>query len=119
MLKEKVDGLRDFPEHTAMMIKHLILSHHGSFEFGSPALPMIREAFVLNFVDDLDAKMNFLDRLSSQVGPDEYQWTDYQRTMERFLYVSGHSAAHEPQGAGLAKDDAAKALDSRQQSLWK
>ena len=36
---------------------HMILSHHGKLEFGSPKLPMIPEALVLNFVDDLDAKM--------------------------------------------------------------
>ena len=38
-------------------MRHLILSHHGKLEFGSPKLPMIPEALVLNFVDDLDAKM--------------------------------------------------------------
>ena len=104
ILQEKLATLRDFPERTAMMIKHLVISHHGRYEFGSPALPMIREAFVLNFIDDLDAKMNYLDRLSRQAVPAEYQWTEYQRTMERFLFVTGHKA-----------DDEA---GERQPSLW-
>jgi 3'-5' exoribonuclease len=91
LLHDKIGQIKDFPEQTAMMIKHLVLSHHGRYEFGSAVLPMIREAFVLHLIDDLDAKMNFLDRLSNKQEEDEYQWTDYQRTLERFLYVRGSS----------------------------
>jgi 3'-5' exoribonuclease len=40
-----------------LLVLHMILSHHGKLEFGSPKLPMIPEALVLNFLDDLDAKM--------------------------------------------------------------
>lgn len=116
ILQEKMAALPDFPERTAMMIKHLIISHHGRYEFGSPALPMIREAFVLNFIDDLDAKMNYLDRLSRQVDPTAYQWTEYQRTMERFLFVTGHAAqGHGDNSSGLEGDDEA---GQRQPSLW-
>jgi len=116
ILQEKLAALRDFPERTAMMIKHLVISHHGRYEFGSPALPMIREAFVLNFIDDLDAKMNYLDRLSRQVAPTDYQWTEYQRTMERFMFVTGHAAqADGENGPGSASDDEA---GQRQPSLW-
>jgi len=91
LLHDKINQIQGFPEQTAMMIKHLVLSHHGRYEFGSAVLPMIREAFVLHLIDDLDAKMNFLDRLSSRQEGDDYQWTDYQRTLERFLYVHGPS----------------------------
>jgi len=116
ILHEKLATLPDFPERTAVMIKHLVISHHGRYEFGSPALPMIREAFVLNFIDDLDAKMNYLDRLGRQVAPSEYQWTDYQRTMERFLFVTGHDAQmHGDRGSDPESDDEAR---QRQPSLW-
>lgn len=116
ILQEKIAALRDFPERTAMMIKHLVISHHGRYEFGSPALPMTREAFALNFIDDLDAKMNYLDRLSRQVAPAEYQWTEYQRTMERFLFVTGHAAQlNGDKGANLEGDAEA---GQRQPSLW-
>jgi 3'-5' exoribonuclease len=47
----------DFPDRLRTLVLHMILSHHGKLEFGSPKLPMIPEALVLNFVDDLDAKM--------------------------------------------------------------
>lgn len=89
LLHDKISQIQGFPEQTAMMIKHLVLSHHGRYEFGSSVLPMTREAFVLHLIDDLDAKMNFLDKLGSKQDGDDYQWSDYQRTFERFLYVRG------------------------------
>ncbi len=52
-----IDSLPDFPPRLKVLVEHMILSHHGKLEFGSPKLPMIPEALVLNFVDDLDAKM--------------------------------------------------------------
>lgn len=116
IIQQKLSGLRDFPERTATMIKHLVLSHHGSHEFGSPTLPMIREAFVLNFIDDLDAKMNYLDRLSRQAPVGEYQITEYQRNLERFLFVTAHSAQAEE---NLDSDpDQAVDQGQRQPSLW-
>lgn len=45
-----------------LLLEHMILSHHGNKEFGSPILPLTREAVVLHFVDDLDSKMNILDK---------------------------------------------------------
>ena len=56
---------------------------------------MLHEAFILNFLDDLDAKINYVERLSSQVPDGEYQWSDYQRNLERFLFLSGHEAQPE------------------------
>lgn len=116
IIQAKLAKLPDFPERTAMMIKHLVISHHGRYEFGSPALPMTREAFVLNFIDDLDAKMNYLDRLSRPLAPAEYQWTDYQRTLERFLFVTGHAAQGDSPPAPGAEGDGG--AGERQPSLW-
>jgi 3'-5' exoribonuclease len=52
-----IDALPGFPDRLRTLVIHMILAHHGKLEFGSPKLPMIPEALVLNFVDDLDAKM--------------------------------------------------------------
>ena len=57
MVEKAIDGLSNFPDRLRTLVLHMILSHHGKLEFGSPKLPMIPEAIVLNFVDDLDAKM--------------------------------------------------------------
>jgi 3'-5' exoribonuclease len=57
LVENTIDSLPGFPPRLKTLVLHLILSHHGKLEFGSPKLPMIPEALVLNFVDDLDAKM--------------------------------------------------------------
>jgi len=57
MVDRALEQLPGFPPRLATLVKHMILAHHGKLEFGSPKLPMIPEALVLNFVDDLDAKM--------------------------------------------------------------
>jgi 3'-5' exoribonuclease len=57
LVEKTIANLPDFPPRLKTLVIHVILSHHGKLEFGSPKLPMIPEALVLNFVDDLDAKM--------------------------------------------------------------
>ena len=57
LAEKTIAALPGFPDRLRTLVLHMILSHHGKLEFGSPKLPMIPEALVLNFVDDLDAKM--------------------------------------------------------------
>jgi 3'-5' exoribonuclease len=57
LVEKTIVALPDFPDRLRTLVLHMILSHHGKLEFGSPKLPMIPEALVLNFLDDLDAKM--------------------------------------------------------------
>jgi 3'-5' exoribonuclease len=71
-----IDSLPNFPPKLKTLVLHMILSHHGKLEFGSPKLPMIPEALVLNFLDDLDAKMQamsseFEKSIREGKGPDE------------------------------------------------
>lgn len=119
ILQEKIAEIPSFPSELSDRLKHLILSHHGKYEFGSPVVPMIREAFVLNFIDDLDAKMNYLDRLSEQAEGEGYQWTPYQRTLERFLFVPGHSDDLTEENGELASDEDGTAnKGGKQHYLW-
>ena len=55
-----------------LILQHLVLSHHGKAEWGSPKPPMIREAELLHFIDIIDAKMNMLDRALAKVEPGEF-----------------------------------------------
>jgi 3'-5' exoribonuclease len=76
LAEKAIDSLPDFPPKLKTLVLHMILSHHGKLEFGSPKLPMIPEALVLNFLDDLDAKMQavageFEKSLREGKGPDE------------------------------------------------
>jgi 3'-5' exoribonuclease len=62
LVEKTIDGLPGFPDRLRTLVVHMILSHHGKLEFGSPKLPMIPEALVLNFLDDLDAKMQAVEK---------------------------------------------------------
>jgi 3'-5' exoribonuclease len=115
MIQEKIRGIVGFPEDLADRLKHLILSHHGRHEFGSPSLPMIQEAFALNFLDELDSKINYLDRLAGQARGEGYQWTEFQRNLERFLLVKGHPADADALTREQEQDNGA---DPRQRTLF-
>ena len=66
-------------------IEHLILSHHGCLEFGSPVAPMTIEAFILSFADDLDAKINMVRQaIRDDTGDGEF--TAYHNRLERVLW---------------------------------
>jgi len=74
-----------------MHFKHMILSHHGEYHFGSPKRPKTAEAMALHYADNLDAKMNQFSSVFAELdtgdGPaGEPGWTPFQRTLERFLY---------------------------------
>lgn len=84
MLEDKISGLKKFPEETALCLKHMILSHHGEYDFGSPKRPKFLEAFVLHLIDDLDAKMNGIARIMAG-DKKEGAWTDFNRMFERYL----------------------------------
>jgi len=87
LVAEQANRIKDFPDELLLQVQHLILSHHGRQEFGSPTVPMTPEAFLLSFIDDLDSKMNLLEQLRRKQPAEGHQWTDYQRSLERFLYL--------------------------------
>jgi 3'-5' exoribonuclease len=89
MIAEAAGRVRDFPEELLEQLQHLILSHHGRQEFGSPTVPMTVEAFILSFLDDLDAKMNITEQLRRKMEGTKLSWTEYQRALERYLYLGG------------------------------
>jgi len=75
-----------FPLHLALRLKHMVVSHHGEYEFGSPKLPMTLEAMALHQLDNLDAKIHsFRQIIQEDVNPDA-NWTVYQSTLGRKLY---------------------------------
>src|SRR5437588_2952597 len=56
-VSKAMDGIDGFPPNLKAVVQHLLISHHGEYEFGSPKLPMIREALVFHYLDDLDSKL--------------------------------------------------------------
>lgn len=87
LLVEKVNGLPGFPKHLHTLVEHIILSHHGSLEFGSPKLPMIPEAVLLHYLDDAEAKMLAMKEACepAQEGTPAPMYIDRVRALERPL----------------------------------
>lgn len=109
MVDEKIAALKGFPRELAVRLKHLILSHHGAYEFGSPKRPKFLEAFALHLIDDLDAKMNGLGRFMER-DQQEGVWTDFNRLFDRY-FLKGNMKAH-------AEETETPAVDDRQKTLF-
>ena len=73
-------------EHLAHHLKHLILSHHGQYDYGSPRLPATMEAFALHYADNLDAKLNQTRGALSHVSEGESGWSSYIPSLERNVF---------------------------------
>lgn len=86
MVESKLAALPNFPPRLRLLVQHMILSHHGRLEFGSPKLPMIAEAIVLNHLDDLEAKMQIVRSAIEKAkdgGQPAGEMTDWVRALER------------------------------------
>jgi 3'-5' exoribonuclease len=86
MVDKEIARIEGFPAELAMLMKHLLLSHHGQYEWGSPTRPMTLEAQILHHLDDLDAKVNGIQEFM-QKAQEGATWTDYHRMFERFFYI--------------------------------
>jgi 3'-5' exoribonuclease len=98
-----IDKIEGFPGELKVVVQHLLISHHGQYEFGSPKLPMIREALVFHYLDDLDSKLAAVRvALNTPSGDDE--WSAYSGALGRkFLrleeFLKPKTAAEAPKAA--------------------
>jgi 3'-5' exoribonuclease len=86
---------KDLDAGLILHLKHIIIAHHGEYEFGSPRRPKTPEAFILHFADNIDAKMNTLAGAYAELDGTDQAWTPYQRFLDRFLYRAQHTPAPE------------------------
>jgi 3'-5' exoribonuclease len=77
-----IDAISGFPAPLKTVVQHLLISHHGQYEFGSPKLPMIREAMVFHYMDDMDSKIAAV-RAALASGAGEDQWSAYSSALGR------------------------------------
>jgi 3'-5' exoribonuclease len=101
MLNERVARAADLtgeplPSELLLRLKHMILSHHGSHEFGSPRLPMTPEAIALHQLDNLDAKVHSFTRDIREDPNAASSWTPYNQALQRRLYKGGRNGAASP-----------------------
>jgi 3'-5' exoribonuclease len=91
-----------FPTELLLRLKHLIVSHHGSYEFGSPKLPMTPEAIALHYLDNFDAKLHAFTRDIREDGNAGSAWTPFNQALERRLFKG---TPKKEAGAGSGAED--------------
>jgi 3'-5' exoribonuclease len=85
---ERLDG---FPRDLEHAVLHIILSHHGSLEHGSPVVPCTREATLVHMIDNLGGRLGSFDRLEKEL-PDGERWSDYDRALGGGAYFARRAA---------------------------
>ncbi len=84
MVDRKCEQLENFPPKLKVLVQHMLLSHHGRYEFGSPKLPMFPEALALSYIDDLDSKLESMRAGLSEMIP-EATWSRFNPALERMV----------------------------------
>lgn len=92
MIEERLRRLPDFPRPLATLLKHLLLSHHGQYEYGSPKRPKTLEAVILNFLDDLDSKINGVRTHFEREPERDSSWTSYHRLYDRYFFKGNQAS---------------------------
>nr|HID12660.1 HD domain-containing protein [Anaerolineae bacterium] len=87
LVSDGIATLPDFPAELALRLRHMILSHHGRYEWGSPRRPKTLEAVALHHVENLDAQVNRFHRILASRREPEKPWTEYDTLLRRYLYA--------------------------------
>lgn len=121
MIAEKIRQIPDFPPRLRTLLEHMIVSHHGHLEFGSPKLPLFAEALLLHYLDDMDSKMECVRNLVDQDRQVDGHWTSYSSSLERVIlkklkYLEGSVPVQEE--APVAEPLTVPELPPRQTSLF-
>jgi 3'-5' exoribonuclease len=106
MLHEKIALVPGFPDEFKILLEHMIISHHGQYEFGSPKLPMFPEALMLHYLDDLDSKMESMRAQFEREADLETPWTGYNSSLARPLLNTRkflEKGLHEPRSSAQSK----------------
>jgi 3'-5' exoribonuclease len=90
-VRRAIERLEGFPADLAQAVLHIILSHHGSLEHGSPVVPCTREATLVHMIDNLGGRLGSFDRLEKAL-PEGEQWTGYDKALGGGAYFARRSA---------------------------
>jgi 3'-5' exoribonuclease len=99
IVQAKIQSLPEISPEQAALVKHMIVSHHGAREFGSPEPPKTIEAVLLNYIDEIDSRVNGIREFMAADDPDA-SWTAYHRLLERQFYRGNNKKAGEKKGWG-------------------
>jgi 3'-5' exoribonuclease len=92
IVRREIEAIPGFPAETAEAVLHIILSHHGSLEHGSPVVPCTREATLVHAIDNLGGKLGSFDRLEKSLGDGE-RWSRFDRALDGSAYFARRDAA--------------------------
>ena len=87
LVEKKSQRILGFPEDLRMILKHIILAHHGRLEYGSPKVPMFPEAMVVAMIDDMDSKMDTMMSFINQERQSGESWSRFNDNFERYFYL--------------------------------
>lgn len=88
LVDEKIRQVDGFPRELSLLLKHMLLSHHGQYEYGSPKRPKTVEATILNYLDDLDSKINGIRAHIAKESVSTSRWTAHHRLYDRYFFKS-------------------------------
>jgi 3'-5' exoribonuclease len=128
MLQAKLAQFPDFPPELKTLLEHLIISHHGQYDFGSPKLPMFPEALMLHYMDDLDSKMESMRAHFEREAGSESSWTSYNPSLGRTLLntakflkkeepTESEEAAQPEQAAAISSNGSGSALPFEEEKI--
>ncbi len=88
-IRRAIEDIEGFPPELAQTVGHIILSHHGSLEHGSPVVPCTREATLVHMIDNLGGRLGSFDRLEKQLAPGS-RWSSFDRAIGGGAFFAGH-----------------------------
>jgi 3'-5' exoribonuclease len=114
MVEERIRRVEGFPRELGMLLKHMLLSHHGQYEYGSPKRPKTIEATILNYLDDMDSKINGIRAHIAKETASSSRWTAHHRLYDRYFFKCNGMAeeqeiVHEGCEEGAACDETGEA----------
>jgi 3'-5' exoribonuclease len=106
-VRRAIEDIEDFPAHLAQAVGHIILSHHGTLEHGSPVVPCTREATLVHMIDNLGGRLGSFDRLEKELAPGR-RWSGFDRAIGAgaFFAARGQEHAEAPRLPGAAREAA-------------
>lgn len=111
MIEKKISAVPGFPSELRMLLKHMILSHHGDYIYGSPKRPKTIEALMLYYLDDLDAKVNGFQKFIGKSGDNQSNWSEFHKFFERFLFKKTYTSIEAPEA--IIPDDESEENEER------
>ena len=94
LVRRSIEHLDGFPAELAQAVLHIILSHHGALEHGSPVVPCTREATLVHMIDNLGGRLGSFDRIERELATGE-EWSGYDKALGGGAYFAGRAETAE------------------------